>query len=518
MASGSHLSKELFELIKSIGEARSKQEEDRIIANESVVLATKIKAPKIKDKSMKEYIIRSIYIEMLGHNADFSHIDAINLCQTKNIPLKRVAYLACTLFLSTNHPQLILLVASLQRDLQSKNYLEITGALTTICFLVNDTIIQAISEPVFRLLNHSHPLVRKKAVMAVHKFWRVDNSLRETIDEKMKKALCDKEPAVMAASLNYYAEVIKVAPDSYKDLISSFVVILKQIIEHRLPKDFDYHRMPAPWVQMKLLQILSYLGEYDQSASENMYEVLGQVMKRADDLGINIGYAIVYQSLKTITTIYPNGKLITSASTTISRFITSENRNLKYIGIDGLSQIVSIDPKFVLQYQGIVVDCLEDMDETLKRKTIDLLYRMTNYQNVSVIVDKLLQYLSTTSTDSIVRKDLVIKINQLAERFSINEEWFVKTINKLFEMSGELITPDISNHFIKLISEWEIEAEGDMFKQNTLVIYIAILNDNPNISDSMMQVIAWVIGEYGGTTCNYIYYIYSERRTNDRSY
>lgn len=34
------------------------------------------------------------------------------------------------------------------------------------------------------------------------------------------------------------------------------MIILKQVIEHKLPKEFDYHRMPAPWIQMKILKIL----------------------------------------------------------------------------------------------------------------------------------------------------------------------------------------------------------------------------------------------------------------------
>ena len=37
-----------------------------------------------------------------------------------------------------------------------------------------------------------------------------------------------------------------------------------------------------------------------------------------------------------------------------------------------------------------MVDCLEDADDTLKIKTLDLLYRMTNKQNVEPIVEKLL--------------------------------------------------------------------------------------------------------------------------------
>ena len=51
------------------------------------------------------------------------------------------------------------------------------------------------------------------------------------------------------------------------------------------------------------------------------------MFNRADDTGINIGYAIVYQCLKTICTIYPSPHLIELASNTISRILSSDNPN-----------------------------------------------------------------------------------------------------------------------------------------------------------------------------------------------
>lgn len=151
-----------------------------------------------------------------------------------------------------------------------------------------------------------------------------------------------------------------------------------------------------------------------------MYEILQNVLRRADDMGINIGYALVYQCLKTITMIYPNQALTTLASQTIARFLSSESHNLKYIGITGLASIVKIDPKYTLEYQSLVVDCLEDTDDTLKIKTLDLLYKMTNSVNVEAIVERLLSYLKEAPIEAGSRKDLVNKISVLGDSFAPN--------------------------------------------------------------------------------------------------
>ena len=46
--------KEFFELVKSIGESRSKQEEDKIIVGEIAILKQHLSAPNITAKKMKD--------------------------------------------------------------------------------------------------------------------------------------------------------------------------------------------------------------------------------------------------------------------------------------------------------------------------------------------------------------------------------------------------------------------------------------------------------------------------------
>ena len=455
MSSGNHLSKELFELVKSIGESRSKQEEDKIIISEAAVLKVKIAEPNIPFKKMKEMLIRAIYLEMLGHDASFAYIHAINLTNVGNVVCKRVGYLTCALCLPSESPLLILLVSNLQKDLQSQNYLEVSSALTAVCKLVNIGFLHAFSEQLVKLLGNPNEIIRKKTICVMNRFMKLNPSLIGEYSTHFRRTLCDKDPSVMGATLNSFLQILNTETNRplYKDLISSFVVILKQIIDHRLPRDFDYHRMPAPWLQTCLLEILGILGEDDKRASEQMYEILSEVMRRADDTGVNAGYAIIYQCLKTITKIYPNPGLIENAAQLVSRFLTAENNNLKYTGITGLISIVKINPTYAIKHQLVVVDCLEDSDETLKRKTLTLLYKMTNSGNVTVIIDKFTNILKSASFDGHLKQEIVGKIAELAEKFAPSSKWYLKTMNDMFEVAFDLIKLSNVNNLVRLIDE-----------------------------------------------------------------
>ena len=78
--------------------------------------------------------------------------------------------------------------------------------------------------------------------------------------------------------------------------------------------------------------------------------------------------AITYECIRTVTSIYPNGGLIEKVSRSVDRLLVTSNNNWRYLGIQALSQLVQVNPKYALDHQLVVIDCLDDVDETLKRK------------------------------------------------------------------------------------------------------------------------------------------------------
>ena len=300
----------------------------------------------------------------------------------------------------------------------------------------------------------------------------------------------------MSATLCIFEDGAARRPKDHKDLIPSFVSILKQIIEGRLPKEYNYHRVPAPWIQIKILRTLAALGANDRKASEHMYTSLFDCMKRADS-GINAGYAVVYECVRTISVIYPNTGLLDAAANSVARFLTSNNHNLRYLGITALSGIVSVNPKYAAEHQMIVINCLEDSDETLKRKTLDLLYKMTNPKNVVFIVAKLIKHLRMT-TDSFLRQELVARITELAERFSPDNEWFIKTLNTVFLVAGDLVAPSVAHNLMQLIAigPGDDEDVNEDLRRFAVAAYTKLL-DRKVLLDMLTQVVCWVLGEFG---------------------
>ena len=379
-----------------------------------------------------------------------------------------------------------MLVNQMQRDLISSNLLECCGALLAVTSLITPDLVGTVSTQIIGLLEHTAETVRKKAILALHRLHQLNPDIvsKQELIEKVRRMLCDRDPAVMGSTLNVIEAMARVDSRPFKDLVPSLISILKQICERRLPSDYDYHRIPAPWMQMKIVRILSVIGKNDSQSSDGMYEILADCLRKADEAGINASNAIVYECIRCITNIYPNPVLLDAAGASISRFLSSRSQNLRYLGVTGLASIVERHPKYAADHQLAVIECLEDQDETLLRKTLDLLYRMTNPMNVEFITDRLLHFLRG-STDPYLKSDLTTKICTIAERYAPNNAWYVRTITELFRVAGDLVDPAVATNLMSLIAEGtgneEDDEEADMvLRKQAVELYVNLLSNPAN--------------------------------------
>ncbi|XP_029418821.1 AP-4 complex subunit epsilon-1 isoform X2 [Nannospalax galili] len=442
-------------LIRGVTALSSKHEEEKLIQQELSSLKVTVAAPMTTLKMMKECMVRLIYCEMLGYDASFGYIHAIKLAQQGNLLEKRVGYLAVSLFLHENHELLLLLVNTVVKDLQSTNLVEVCMALTVVSQIFPREMIPAVLPLIEDKLQHSKEIIRRKAVLALYKFYLIAPNQVQHIHTKFRKALCDRDVGVMAASLHIYLRMIKENPSGYKDLTGSFVTILKQVVGGKLPVDFNYHSVPAPWLQIQLLRILGLLGKDDRRTSELMYDVLDESLRRAE-----------------------------------------LNHNVTY-GLKALTYVIQQDPSLALQHQITIIECLDHPDPIIKRETLELLYRITNAQNVTVIVRKMLEYLNQSKEEYIII-NLVGKIAELAEKYAPDNVWFIQTMNAVFSVGGDVMHPDILNNFLRLLAEgFDDEAEDEQLRLYAVQSYLTLLDtENAFYPQRFLQIMSWVLGEY----------------------
>ncbi|KAH8584137.1 adaptin family [Cryptosporidium sp. chipmunk genotype I] len=522
-------SRQLFDLVKSIGECRSKHEEDNIIFNESSVLKIKLTQNSLSSNKLREYMIRAVYIEMLGHDASFAYIHAIKMTNDKNAFVKRIGYLACSIFLNKKHELLVLLINTLQRDLNSRNQLDVASALSSLPYLLNSEIFSSIENSLLILLSHQTPAIRRKAYLALLCALEIKPTIFEENTDILMKGLCDSDISVKNSVLYLVDKISSYNPKLCISLIPHLIAIMKQILENNIPKEYDYYFISAPWTQINILQTLSKVASFEKNIYQ-IYEILYSIIKKVEysislpsyngksmicpintrntSNTANISYAILESCICTISSIHPKNELLDQVEEIISRFLNSDLNYLKYIGIKCLSKIAVIDPSYAIPYQIVVVDCLEDKDEVIRRCTLELLCNMSNTQNIQVVISKLINNLKI-STDIHFCEELVKNILLLSEKFAPSYSWYLNTMVSLFELSGEFVGKDKVNNIAQIIAEGPTgnDTSDHEFRVHASTLFLKLLNEKVEVLPEILYNLGiWVIGEYGSCTANNYYY------------
>lgn len=444
---------------------------------------------------------------MLGHPVPFVYIHALNMTQSQRLLDKRVGYLCTSMFLNDDHELLLLLLNSVRKDLDSSNILEVSAALSCMSWLLNRDTVSAILPLIIDASKSPNELVRKKAVILLLRCLQKDlASTWDEIENVLRARLCDTSPSVMGVTLHCFFYVLNLKqgdPITYSflptlaDLVPSFVGILKQLVEKRLPSHMAYHNIHAPWIQISILRLLRYIGMSEPSSITHMAQVLKLILTTPADK--MVACAIVNEAIQTICALGSavDRTLLDLSARNITLFLGATSQDLNYLGLTLLAKLVTINPVYATEHQAHVISCLESPDDSIRRKTIELLFHMTNPRNMPVIVSKMLERLRKSATDSYLRAELVIKIATLAEKFSADNLWFVTTMNNVFLTAGDQVPTQIANKFMRYIADGSSgEDEKVDLRLHAVNSYIQ-LSSEPQLSDIMQMTMAWVLGEYG---------------------
>ncbi|GIY74960.1 AP-4 complex subunit epsilon-1 [Caerostris darwini] len=438
---------------KKLRNVDSKQAEEDVVQYYLSAIEKRLSEPDVPNAEIDEMIKLCMTCECMGYPAPFIYVHCLKLAQKGNLQEKHTGYLAASFFLHPHHELVILLINTMQKDLHSSNYVEVLYALTSICHLINVETVHNVFHLVQDKLNHEKSSVRKSAILTIGHCLLLMNSQSayQMSIPKLEKALTDNELEVVSAAVSTMYKIIQKLSCDFTYLIKNLVELQDQILLRRVPRSMVYCDIPAPWLQLDILKLLNLLCKEPEH-----YQTVTPILKKTlQQIGLQntVAHAIMYQVIESITCISPCNELIEMVLSSVSMFLKSKNVNLKLMGIEGMIVVLKrLKPSITVAQQEIIMECLQLPDETLKLKTLELLFHLANPSNVQAICKKLMEFLiATTSIDK--KRELALKVLQLTQKFIDKQQWFVSISLSVLMEVGEFLPVSDVNDVINTISK-----------------------------------------------------------------
>lgn len=189
------------------------------------------------------------------------------------------------------------------------------------------------------------------------------------------------------------------------------------------------------------MNLLLPSGKGSPEASDQMADILAQVATNTES-NRNAGNSILYECVQTIMGIESTAGLRVLAVNILGRFLANRDNNIRYVALNTLAKIVSVDSQAVQRHRATVVECVKDADVSIRKRALELVYSLVNENNIKTLTRELLEYLSVSDTE--FKPDLTGKICTLIQRFSPNKRWHIES---MIEVIGFIIISAVLFHF-----------------------------------------------------------------------
>ena len=109
----------------------------------------------------------------------------------------------------------------------------------------------------------------------------------------------------------------------------------------------------------------------------------------------------------------------------------------RYVALNTLNKVVSIDTNAVQRHRNIILDCLRDSDISIRRRALELSYALINESNIRILIRELLAFLEVA--DNEFKLGMTTQISLAAERFAPNKRWHIDTVLRVLKLVGLLV-------------------------------------------------------------------------------
>uniref|UniRef100_A0A8D3DUM4 AP-3 complex subunit delta-1 n=1 Tax=Scophthalmus maximus TaxID=52904 RepID=A0A8D3DUM4_SCOMX len=471
--------KNLQDLVRGI--RNHKEDEAKYISTCIDEIKQELKQDNIAVKA--NAVCKLTYLQMLGYDVSWAAFNIVEVMSSSKFTYKRIGYLAASQCFHESTDVIMLTTNQIRKDLSSPNQYDTGVALTGLSCFVTPDLARDLANDIMTLMSHTKPYIRKKAVLIMYKvFLKYPESLRPAFP-RLKEKLEDPDPGVQSAAVNVICELARRNPKNYLSLAPLFFKLMTSSTNN--------------WVLIKIIKLFGALTPLEPRLGKKLIEPLTNLIHSTSAM------SLLYECVNTVIA----GQYCCSLGSVVlcvqklRILIEDSDQNLKYLGLLAMSKILKTHPKSVQSHKDLILQCLDDKDESIRLRALDLLYGMVSKKNLMEIVKKLMLHVDkaegTTYRDELLTKiiDICCQSNY---QYITNFEWYISILVELTRLEG-------TRHGHLIASQMLDVAIRVKAIRVFAVAQMATLLDNAHLLTGNMQrngicevlyAAAWICGEF----------------------
>ena len=497
--------------IADIKNCQTKDAEEKRVLKEMAKIREKFSNSRkaMSSYDRKKYIWKLLYIHMLGYDADFGHMEAINMICSPRYSEKYTGYMAASLLLSSSSPLLEQIINAVRNDLTSSDPVNQSLALSLIANLSGKLILEELGKDVLRLSCSEslrlQPDILKKVLSCLTRLFKQDKSLIPlgSISQKLTEFLDTKMIGLLLAVCGLLMQLIPAhGYEQYKQGYSRIVSHLYRLaVGKDVSTDYMYYQTACPWLQIKLLKLLQLFPyPLDPRLAQDLVDALGRIIATTDVTRSinknNTDHSILFEAINLIIHYKDSipQNIRAQAGALLGKFISVKEPNIRYIGLETMAKLSEHPDSrdIISRHQATVFISMRDPDISIRKRALDVLFGMCNESNGVSIVEELLD--SLKEADFNIKEDIVQKTALLAERHSKDLKWYIDVIIQLIAYAGDYVANDIWYRLVQVVTGFGESSNKSLQDYAVGKAVESLLL--PHIHDNMLKLAAILIGEF----------------------
>ncbi|KAJ8271099.1 hypothetical protein GJAV_G00122740 [Gymnothorax javanicus] len=477
--------KNLQDLVRGI--RNHKEDEAKYISSCIDEIKQELKQENIAVKA--NAVCKLTYLQMLGYDISWAAFNIVEVMSSSKFTYKRIGYLAASQCFHEGTDVIMLTTNQIRKDLSSPGQYDTGVALTGLSCFVTPDLARDLANDIMTLMSHTKPYIRKKAVLIMYKvFLKYPESLRPAFP-RLKEKLEDPDPGVQSAAVNVICELARRNPKNYLSLAPLFFKLMTSSTNN--------------WVLIKIIKLFGALTPLEPRLGKKLIEPLTNLIHSTSAM------SLLYECVNTVIAVLislSSGMPNHSASIQLCVqklriLIEDSDQNLKYLGLLAMSKILKTHPKSVQSHKDLILQCLDDKDESIRLRALDLLYGMVSKKNLMEIVKKLMLHVDkaegTTYRDELLTKIIDI-CSQSNYQYITNFEWYISILVELTRLEGTRHGHLIASQMLDVAIRVKAIRGFAVAQMATLLDNAHLLTGNTQRNGicEVLYAAAWICGEF----------------------